>query len=267
MAKRCGRPDGVRSGLDQLAIALGQRLRPLDRVDDGAVRDGALERMEPELEHRDDPEVRAGTAQAPEELRLLLFARADEAAVGGHELRREWVVDRQAEPALQPAHAAAERQAADAGVRDDADRADEPVLLRRLVEFAEQRTAAHARGTRLRIDAGSPEETEVEDHAVVASGEPRDAVTAAPHRDHELALPRKADRSGDVVAARRPHDQRRPAVDHAVPDPARRVVVGVAGAHDLARESLRQPAKIPHPSAPSARYPPYQGAPIPGCSV
>ena len=43
---------------------------------------------------------------------------------------------------------------------------------------------------------------------------------------------------------RRPHDQRRPTVDHAVPDCARRVVAWVVGAHDLARKSVGQLAQV-----------------------
>ena len=81
-------------------------------------------------------------------------ARADAAAVGRDELHGEDVVDRQPESALQPAHPAAERQAPDARVRDDAHRADEAVPLRRVVELTQQRPATHARGARLRIDLG-----------------------------------------------------------------------------------------------------------------
>src|SRR4030095_5399632 len=103
--------------------------------------DRALERMEPEIEGGRDPEVRACTPHAPEELRMLVRARSDDAAVRGHELDAEQVVDREAEATLQPAHAAAEGEAADAGMRDDPDRADEAVRLGGIVKLAEQRTA------------------------------------------------------------------------------------------------------------------------------
>ena len=67
-----------------------------------------------------------------------------------------------------------------------------------------------------------------------------------PHRTAmiELLLTGEAEGRDDVVGAGRPHDQRRPTVDHAVPDRARRVVAGVVGAHDLARESVGQLAQV-----------------------
>ena len=101
--------------------------------------------MELELQARRDAEVRACAAEAPEQLRLLVRAGPHEPPVGGHELDRAEAVDRQPELALQPADAAAEGQPGDAGVADDADRTDEPMLLGRDVELAEQRPAARAR--------------------------------------------------------------------------------------------------------------------------
>ena len=86
-------------------------------VDPSVERPG--ERMQLELEARRDAEVRAGATEAPEQLRLLVRARPDEAPVGGHELDRAKAVDRQPEPPLEPADAAAERQPGDARVADD----------------------------------------------------------------------------------------------------------------------------------------------------
>ena len=105
------------------------------RVDVDPSVEGPRERMQLELEARRDAEVRAGAAEAPEQLRLLVRARPHEAPVGGHELDRAKAVDRQPEPPLEPADAATERQPGDARVADDADRADEPVLLGRDVEL------------------------------------------------------------------------------------------------------------------------------------
>ena len=72
------------------------------------------ERMEAELERGDDPEVPAGTADAPEQLRLLGLAGPDEPAVGGHELDGAQVVDREPEAPLEPSDPATERQPGDA---------------------------------------------------------------------------------------------------------------------------------------------------------
>ena len=243
------RPQLVGPFLHELAVALGQLLGPLDRMGDRAVRHLPLERVQKELERRHDPEVRAGSSHAPEELGILVLARPHDPAVRGHELDRTQAVDRQAELALQPAHPAAEREAGHPRVGDDADRADEPVRLRRVVELGEQRAAAHAGGAPLRIDVGAAHPREVDHDAVVAGREAGDAVAAAPNGDDQLLLTGEAECRDDVVGARRPHDQRRPAVDHAVPDRARCVVAWVVGADDLARESVGQLVQVARSTA------------------
>ena len=230
------RPQLVGPVRHELAVAVGQLLCPLDRMGDRAVRDQPVEGVQVELERRHDPEVRAGPSHAPEELGVLVLARADDVTVRGHELDRAQAVDRQTELALQPAHAAAEREAGNARVGDDADRADELVRLRRVVELGEQRAAADARDAPLGIDVGAAHPREVDHDAVVAGREAGDAVAAAPDGDDELLLAGEAERRDDILVPRRPHDQRRPAIDHAVPDRARGVVARVAGADDLARE-------------------------------
>jgi hypothetical protein len=70
------------------------------------------------LELGDDPEVPAATAQAPEEIGILGLAGGDQLAFGGDEVDREELVDGQSVLAVQPADAAAEREAGDAGVAD-----------------------------------------------------------------------------------------------------------------------------------------------------
>ena len=123
-------------GREQLLHELAELDGAVDRVDDAAVGDHRVERVQPELERGGDAEVGAGAAQAPEELRVLVLARPHLAAVGGDEVDREQVVDREPVCALQAAEPAAEREARDAGVRDRAHRACERVLLRRVVELA-----------------------------------------------------------------------------------------------------------------------------------
>jgi hypothetical protein len=125
------------------------------------------ERMKPELERGHDPEVPAGTAHAPEQLRLLRVAGTDEPPFGRHELHGTNVVDGQPEPPLQPADAAAQRETGDAGVPHDADRADEAVRLRRDVELAEQRAAVHPCRASHRIDGHPAHPREVDDQSPV----------------------------------------------------------------------------------------------------
>ncbi len=104
--------------------------------------------MQLQLQARHDAEVGTGAAESPEQLRLVLDICSHRAPVGGHELDCAKAVDRQAEPALQPSDAAAERQPGDARVTDDPDRADEAVLLGRDVECAEECSATGPRQPR-----------------------------------------------------------------------------------------------------------------------
>jgi len=95
--------------------------------------------MEAELQGRDDPEVWAGPAHRPEQVRMVSLARSNVHAISGHELDGRQVVDRQAEASLEPADAPAECQAGDAGVPDGPDGAHETMGLGRAVEFAQMR--------------------------------------------------------------------------------------------------------------------------------
>ena len=156
------------------------------------------ERVEPELEGGRDPEVPAGAAQAPEELGFVGLGRADEPAVGGDELDGGEVVDRQPEVALEAADSAAERQPGDAGVADDAGRADETVRLGGDVEFAEQRAAVRSGGPGLRIDLDPAHPGQVNDEAAVRTLEPGGAVPARLDHDLEIVLASEADGRRDL---------------------------------------------------------------------
>ena len=109
--------------------------------------------MQPEEEGGDDPEVATAAPQRPEEIRVLLLAGGDEAAVGEDDVGLEQIVDRQAELAGEMADTAAEGDAADAGRGDDAARGRQPEGVRGVVQIAEQRAPFDAGGARLGIDA------------------------------------------------------------------------------------------------------------------
>ncbi|MFC0109101.1 hypothetical protein [Kibdelosporangium aridum] len=74
------------------------------------------DRVQAELELGDYAEVSAATAQAPEQLGAFGLARPDDFPVGGDHRVRRHVVAGQAVLAGKPSHAAAEGEAADAGV-------------------------------------------------------------------------------------------------------------------------------------------------------
>ena len=111
--------------------------------------------MEAKLELGDDPEVAATAAQAPEELGLFGLAGLDEVALGGDQIDRDELVDRQPVLAMKPADTTAERQACDAGVGDDSARRREPERLGLAVELA-QSTPAWTRPSAPPGRRGSP---------------------------------------------------------------------------------------------------------------
>ena len=83
-------------------------MRPLGGEDQHPLGDRLPELVEAELERRDDPEVRAGAAHPPEQVRVILLARAELLPLGGHQVDREHVVDREAPMPLEPPHPAAQ---------------------------------------------------------------------------------------------------------------------------------------------------------------
>ena len=63
--------------------------RDVHRPHEQAGQDLRTERVERELERRDDPEVPAATAETPEQVGVLVGARDEELAVGGDDVARQ----------------------------------------------------------------------------------------------------------------------------------------------------------------------------------
>jgi hypothetical protein len=139
-----------------------------------------------------------------------------------------------------PAQPAAERQPGQAGLGHDARRRRQAELLRRAIELAQQHSGLDARGARSRLDADALPPGEVDDHAVVAHRVAGHVVTASAHGEREVALAGEAQGGDDVLGAGAAREHRRPAVDHVVPDPPRRLVPLVARTHQLAGERRAQ---------------------------
>src|SRR4051812_38508755 len=102
---------------------------------------------------------------------------------------------------------------------------------------------AGARGPGDRVDVDRPHPREVEHQATVADPVTGRAVTATTDREQQAVLAREVDRRDDVRAAAAPDDRRRPAVDHAVPDPARRIIAVIGGKDDAAVQASREGVK------------------------
>ena len=145
--------------------------------------------------------------------------------------------------AHEPAEAAAERQPADAGVRDLAAGHGEPVLLRRGVELSQQRAAADAHDAASRVDVDGVQRAQVDAQRAVTDRAPGNRVPSGPDGERHPGCAGSADRGGDVVGVDRIRDSQRSAVDRAVPARAGSFVVGVGRFDKAADEAVgRKPS-------------------------
>ena len=211
------------------AVEVAQELRRrVDRVDDEAGEDLRPELVQLELEAGHHAEVAAAAADRPEEIGVLGGAGAAQAAVGGDDVGGEQVVDGHAELAADPAEAAAEGQAGDAGGRVDAGRQREAVRLGRGVDVGEERAGLDAGGALDGIDRDGAHLREVEQERVVGDGEAADLVAAAADRQDQAVVAGEVHRGLDVAGRGGADHQAGMAVDHRVPERAGVVVAGVA---------------------------------------
>ena len=202
---------------EELAVGREHLGARLDRPEGRAADDGA-DLVQPEQERGDDAEVAAAAADRPEEVGVLVGARADALAAGEHHLGLEQVVDRQAALARQVADAAAEREAADAGGRDDPARGRQAVLVGGGVDLAPGAAAADPDRARLGSTSicFSGERSMTTPSSQVPSPAP---LWPPPRTASSRSWSRgEANRRRDVVGVRAARDQRRPLVDHRVVD-------------------------------------------------
>src|SRR5689334_7899080 len=74
--------------------------------------------MQPVFEIGDDAELPAAAAESPEQIGILVLAGGEEVALGCDDVGADQIVAGHAMQAHEPAYAAAERQAGDAGLRN-----------------------------------------------------------------------------------------------------------------------------------------------------
>ena len=152
---------------------------------------------------------------------------------------REQVVAREAALAIDPAAAAAQRVAADAGARHAPAGHRQAVLLGGRVDLAPGARRPPTRTVRASastVDAVQPAQVDARrrpSHTADAG----DPVAAAVDRERHAVVARQADRGGDVVGVRAARDQGGPAIPHAVEHPAGVVVAVVAGAQSRPSKS------------------------------
>ncbi len=212
----------------EVPVELEQLAGPCDRKDEVPCDDLARHGMQRELERRDDAEIPAAPTHGPEEVGILAGAGVQEPAVGGDDIDRLEIVEREAKSSRHATKPAAERETRDAGVRDRARRRDEPKGHRLVIELAEQAAARDVRGARHGIDPNAAEVRQVDLHAAVAGRPAGVAVATALDGEQEIALARESDGRADVGDTARLHDQRRMPVDRFVQHATRLVVAWLA---------------------------------------
>ncbi len=225
-------------------IEVEQFPRPLEREHEVAADDLALHRVQRELEARDDAEVAAAAAHAPEQVRVLVRRRALEAPVGSDDVDGAQVVHREPVTPREPAEPAAEGQPADARMRHRARRSHESERHRFVVDLAEQAPALDVHGARFRVDSNAANPGQVELQPAVAGGLAAVAVASALDREQQLALAREIHGAAHVRGAARLDDERRPAVDRAVEHAPRFLVTGIPGDQQRAAQLRLQRGEV-----------------------
>ena len=225
----------ARRARQELAVG-GQDLGGRLDGPEGRPADDGADLVQPEQERGDDSEVAAAAADRPVEVRILVGGRPHALAAREHDIRLEQVVDRKAVLARQVAEAAPEREAPDAGRRDDPARRGKAVLVGGPVDLAPGAAAADPDRPGLRVDLDPLHRGEVDHDAVVARPEAGPVVPAAAYGDQEVVVARKADHLGDVLGACAARDQRGVPVDHRVVDLAGGAVAGVVRPDQLPLE-------------------------------
>ena len=198
--------------------------------------------MQGELELRDDAEVATAALERPQQVGVLARAGAGahDAPIRGDDLGRHEVVDAEAVTAAQPADAAAQGEAGDAGIRDQASGHRERERLRLAIDVAPERSALDPRTPPFRVDSHAAHRREVDHHAAIADRMPGDVVAAAADRRREALRAGEGNRGAYVRRARAARDHRRAAVDHGVPDRTGDVVVVVSRDERIAAQRSAQ---------------------------
>ena len=202
---------------------------PFGGMHDGAAVQDRADLVQPVGEAGDHAKISAAAAQRPEQIGVLLLARADDPAVGGDDLGFQQTVARQAACALEPPETAAEREARDAGVRDLTAGDGEPVVLRRAVEFGPYDPGFGGGHPADGVDLDALHRRQVHHQAVVAHRQAGDAVAPAPHGDREPMVASETDGRDHVIGAGAADDHCGAAVDRPVPHLPDVVVAGRLG--------------------------------------
>jgi len=187
------------------------------------------------------PKLLPAPRTAPEEILVLGRACPAELAVGGDDVDRDQIVDRQPVLTAQMTHAAVERQTGDACGRDDSAGHREPEELRLPVGVAPGRAPLRPHCLRRRVDMDTAHPRQIDDEPAVVHRVAGHVVTAGFDREDQILVAREADRIDNVRGPAALHDHRGAAVDEPVPNRAGIVVSLIAGAQNRAPNTFHEP--------------------------
>jgi hypothetical protein len=197
-----------------------------------------------EGERRDDAQIRAGTADAPEQVRIVGLVDSSHCAVGGDDLRGHQVVDRQAVRASHQPEPTGGGEAADADVSGvaGADREAPRPEGGRHVTPAVAGSDPHQVVVRVEaIDRGEP--AKVDDCAPIVGGGAAHAVPAAADGQRAAGVAGERNRLRDLGGRAGP-DDRRGAAGSGI-DVSQRRIVAVAGTNDVQHGGPPQASSAP----------------------
>jgi hypothetical protein len=138
-----------------------------------------------ELEGCDDTEVSAATTECPEKILVFGTAGGKHLALARDNLTGQQIVDGHAVLANQPADTAAEREAADAGLRNYAAGDREAEDVRFAIQVAERGPALYTNGGIYRVNMDRPHSGKIDDEAVVTESPAANVVSAAADRGQQ----------------------------------------------------------------------------------
>ena len=207
----------VRCAGDEVPVEAQDVGGVLGRPEHRSGHDGGANGVQREPERADDTEVPAAAPQRPEQVGVIVGRCPNDVALGGDHLGLHEIVDGEPVFTHQPADAAAETEATDAGVADDAARRGQTVCLCLVVDVAPQGAALDECRALERIDDNGAHRREVDHDAVVANRGAGHIVAPASHGDLEVAVAGEPHRCGHISGATAAGDQSRTPIDRAVP--------------------------------------------------
>ncbi len=188
------------------------------------------------LERRGDAKVAAAATNCPEQIRVLVGAHVNHAAVGHHHVGGLQVVERKAVLRHQPAQSATERQASDPCASDAAAGGCESIQLCLTIELSPQDATLSPHRARGAVHVNALHRRQIDHQAVIDRCPACDIVTAAADRHLEAERVRHSHSVDDIGHAMAAGDGGRTPVDQPVVYSATVVVCVIRRSQQLATE-------------------------------